>query len=253
MQVIAIDPAPKKDSTVFDGAAFLEMDAPQLRRFLQAPEHQIPETLVCWDAPLTGPRHPETAGRIAGDFSQRRIEQFFSRQETGHKACPGISVRPYSQCPHWTITRSVFSLPRTGPYDNRYEHLPFPLLPGAGDEAVGRPCIVEIHPAVAAWLWCRRTDRFESWKYKEDDQIWKEMWRIILSQTGFDWGERPHPQTDDEFDAAVGYLLGTMYVRDESNGKSGRNVVILGNRETGSFLLPAVPGLWEEWRRFVGS
>ena len=51
MQVIAIDPAPKKDSTVFDGAAFLEMDAPQLRRFLQAPEHQIPETLVCWDAP----------------------------------------------------------------------------------------------------------------------------------------------------------------------------------------------------------
>ena len=118
MQVIAIDPAPKKDSTVFDGAAFLEMDAPQLRRFLQAREHQNPETLVCWDAPLTGPRDPENAGNVAGDFSQRCIEQFFSRQVTGDKACPGISVRPYSQCPHWTITRSVLGLPRTGPYDN---------------------------------------------------------------------------------------------------------------------------------------
>ena len=157
MQVLAVDPAPKKPSTVFDGTAFYQMDASNLRSYLEAPERRTPETLVCWDAPLSGPRDPDVAGTIGGDFSQRRIEQFFSRKQTGHKACPGISVRPYSQCPHWTITRSVVGLPRSGPYDNRYEHLPFHLLPGPADEAAGRPCIVEIHPAVAAWLWCRRS------------------------------------------------------------------------------------------------
>ena len=73
------------------------------------------------------------------------------------------------------------------------------------------------------------------------------MWEIIQSETAGIWGDGPTPTNDDEFDAAVGYILGRALVGGED---CGAHVVMLGDRRTGSFLLPDSRELrskWEYW------
>ena len=249
--MIAVDPAPGQKSTVFDGTMFLRKDARDLRAYLNEPRNRTQETLLCWDAPLTGPGNPASAGTFASDFTQRRVEQFFMRTETGFKTPKGISVLGHSGCSHWTITRSLLGLPRTGPYDLDHRRLPFHLVPGPDGERAGRASVVEIHPAVAAWLWCR-DDRDGRWTYKDHMGILDEMWSIILTKVPFRWADRPAPVNHDEFDAAVGYLLGSLYLRGRNGATRGEpEVTILGDRFTGSFLLPAMPELAQRWRAWV--
>lgn len=256
MRVVAVDPAPGKESTVFDGEEFCDLAPAELRHFLNELSSAETDTLVCWDSPLTGPADPSSAGDCRGDFTQRPIDSFFSRKETGFKTPKGISVLPYGGCPHWTISRSLIGLPRMGPFDHCYDGLPFHLVPGPESERGGRACIIEIHPAVAAWLWCRREKRGRAqWVYKGSrgskasrETLRQEMWSIILRKTQFRW-TLPDPTNDDQFDAAVGYVLGSLYADEMTRGQ----VTVLGSRETGSFLLPAVPRLTQKWDRWIRS
>ena len=251
-KVISIDPAPSKESTICDGKSFCEKKAPQLRTML---EGVGPNTLICWDAPLTGPQNPDQSGKVERDFSQRCIDGFFSQGATGFKTPAGISVRPYSGCSHWTITRSLLGLPRTGPHDAKYEDLPFHLLPGEDRREAPRPAVVETHPAVAAWLWCRRKSGFpkdtERWPYKTCAGLREKMWDVICNEArGVDCLD---PDDDDDFDAAVGYLLARLYLRDRNEPESARSVVLLGKRQTGSFLVPNVKGILPRWDEFVNE
>ena len=249
LSVISVDPAPGKKSTIFDGINFSPKSSPELRSYLG---NRAADTLLCWDAPLTGPADPRSAGTQYGDFTKRLIERFF------FKTPKGISVRPYSECQHWTITRSLLGLPRTGCYDKDFQQLPYRLLPAPSSEQDARPSVVEIHPAVAAWLWCKDSRSKESaWNYKDKknkkkDEVWKELWCIVLRETGFPWASRK-PENDDEFDAAVGYILGSMYVQQLGATDGKPRVEILGCRSTGSFLLPAYPELKERWHLFLGD
>lgn len=248
MDVVAVDAAPGKASTVFDGGEFMELDARGLRGYLNRMRSRGPGTLVCWDAPLTGPRDSDDAG-VPGDFTQRLIESFFRDGKTGLKTPDGVSVRGYGGCPHWTITRSLLGLPRVGRYDVAYDELPFDLLPSASSTGDTRPSVVEIHPGVAAWLWCRHArDGDASWAYKKDSSVLSELWEIIRCMANDLWQDGPTPANDDQFDAAVGYILGRAYVAEVEVG-IGR-VSTLGDRRTGSFLLPDTPDLrarWENW------
>ena len=273
MQVVAIDPAPAKKSTMYSAdAGFQPVPVSEMRERLGALKSPV---LLCWDAPLTGPRRVEEAGFGFRDFSQRCLDSFFARtkpfrskakppssQEVkDFKAPKGISVQPYSGCPHWTISRSVLGLPRLGPYD-KCDALPFRLLPnetfGDDGKAVSKAndrFVVEIHPAVAAWLWCKdlpRTPGFPpevDWTYKGGKKeeratrarLREQMWEHIRSKIS---DTLPKPKNDDQFDAAVGYVLGRMWL----NGN--RDVLLLGNRETGSMLLPRVKGLETKWAEF---
>ena len=226
---------------------FADLDARSLGAYLVRMRSQHREMLLCWDAPLTGPREPDDAGG-RGDFTQRPIESFFRDGKRGCKAPPGVSVLGYGQCPHWTITRSLIGLPRLGPYDASYEDLPFDLLSGGRLSGHRRHVVAEIHPGVAAWLWCREQRCGNvSWAYKSDAAVLAEMWEIIRSETACIWGDGPTPTNDDQFDAAVGYILGRALVGGED---CGVRVAMLGDRRTGSFLLPDSPrlrGKWEYW------
>jgi hypothetical protein len=258
VSVVSIDPAPSKKSTVCYGDGFSEKDAGELRVLLDRFAQAGPDTLICWDAPLTGPRDAERAGQTNKDFSQRRLESFFSRQD-GLKAPKGISVLPYSGCPHWAITRSLLGLPRIGPYDARYEDLPFHLVPGERREGDPRPSVVEIHPAVAAWLWCKdekdAPQDNDGWLYKpkKNSGIREWMWRVIRRRTRSVACQDPLSGDDDDFDAAVGYLLGVLYLRDREKPKPRRKVILLGDREKGSFLVPNVDGLLDRWSGFLAK
>lgn len=84
-RVIAIDPAPAKPSTVFDGVRYARMPAPELRDYVNAIASEGFGTLVCSDAPLTGPTDLDRAGSVPYDFTKRVIERFFSLEATGSK------------------------------------------------------------------------------------------------------------------------------------------------------------------------
>lgn len=252
-RVIAIDPAPAKPSTVFDGVRYARLAATELRDRVNLIATEGAATLVCWDAPLTGPTDLDHAGSGPYDFTKRAIERFFSLKKTGFKTPKGISVLGYGACPHWTITRSMLGLPRVGTFDALESDLPFSLVTQPADLDPHRPSIVEVHPALAAWLWCRHErDDGANWLYKGDRQteckVRIEMWEIIRERTGVA-DDLPCPVTDDDFDAAIGYILGTMFVRDLAS--PSRRCTILGNARDGAFLVPCEPQLiaaWDLWR-----
>lgn len=250
MRVIAIDPAPGKESTVFEGTEYLQLSAQELREYVDQLADAKESVLVCWDAPLTGPFDPASAGSYRFDFTKRPIERFFSLNETGFKTPKGISVLGYGACPHWTISRALLGLPRVGPYDEPEKKLPLKLVADSGEKLHSRKSIVEIHPGLAAWLWCRNKRGDDAnWEYKGNKgrEIRDEMWEIVLERSGFEDDLR-QPKTDDEFDAAIGYILGKFYTQD---GKTAlRRSLILGGREHGAFLLPKISGLADAWIRW---
>lgn len=243
MRVIAIDPAPSKPSTVFDGR-FRRLAVNELAHLLRsvASDHA---TLVCWDAPLTGPRDPAVPGAWPQDYSQRLIEQFFSRYATGFKTPAGISVRPYSGCPHWALSRALIGLPRVGPWDLPEAELPFrPLLEGKQPPNPGA-YVVEVHPAVALWLWCSPLRPAEaSWDYKKDSGVFSELRDMLLHLTRL---PDISPQDDDELDALVAYVLGIKWLSQDGS------VVLLGNRSSGSFLVPNNGTISEAFAAFMAQ
>jgi hypothetical protein len=250
--VVGVDPAPTKGFAVFDGHdrnVAIEDIPTFVSSILVAGD-----TLMTWDAPLTGPPSAAIRGESAtgSAFSQRPIESFFGRSETGFKTPAGISVRGYSGCPHWAVSRYTLGLPRVGPYDDLPDDLPFRLISGDG-ERPSRGChVVEVHPAVAIWLWCRESRGVDAvWLYKKEPDLLREAWdllngiepvqRVLGGALG-----RP-PSSDDELDARVAYALGRLWLDDPDS------VTLLGGVDCGAFLIPRVPGIVEAFRSFVKS
>lgn len=174
--ILGVDPASSRGATVFDGTRFHRLRSGEIAGHVL----RSPNTLVCWDAPLTGPPN-EASQCFEGDLCTRVIEKYVGGGEVrwtddeGHlvprsqswrpkstsaEAPPkGISVRGFAGLSHWTITRRVLGLPRVGPYDAPLEALPARLLVGASASPPPpdpeRPSVVEVHPAVGLWLWLR--------------------------------------------------------------------------------------------------
>lgn len=59
----------------------------------------------------------------------------------------------------------------------------------------------------------------------------------------------PPPKTDDQFDAAVGYILGRRF--QQGLTQAPPDCTILGGRQHGSFLLPWSPELHDAWARWL--
>ena len=257
MKIVGIDPAPGKGTHIFS-EKLIFLDHTELQSFLEEIGNNKEACLICWDAPLTGPHSPNSSEIKDKDFTQRVIESFFSRQATGFKTPKGISVLGYAGCPHWAITRYMLGLPRIGKYDKGLSKLPFRLITGNDLFNSINKFVVEVHPAVAIWLWCKHLGGidFESWNYKGDLSILENIWRTlkavltehnIIAPEDLNIFTSFTPKSDDELDSFISWLLGKLWIRNP------QAVTMLGSAETGSFLVPKLPKLLRSWDQFTKS
>jgi predicted RNase H-like nuclease len=255
LRIIGVDPAPSKPTRIYSTDGLDRKDARQLLCFLTELLSSDDDVLICWDAPLTGPSNPDSDVFNVGDHTQRRIESFFNQKKLGLKVPKGISVRGYAGCPHWAISRRLIGLPRVGRWDAGWSDLPFQLVANGSCPTRSGHYIVEVHPGVALWLWCNTPAWVGSWEYKKDKNILRQVWRELrkrfentLLQSGTTFRDLEFaPEDDDELDCFVAWLLGTLWC--QGNGE----VVLLGDRETGSMLLPRVESLVECFHRFTNE
>jgi hypothetical protein len=127
--------------------------------------------------------------------------------------------------------------------------LPFNLLetdtpPNAGFH------VVEVHPAVAIWLWCReRRDAGASWDYKKSPSVIEELWSLLMGIPSIaevlSAVSKQVPTSDDVLDARVAYVLGRLWLE-----RSGL-VTLLGSADHGTFLLPQTGNIRETFATFV--
>lgn len=235
MRVIGIDVAPAKGGHVCeDGSPPKEMKPCDLDSYLKGLPDNV---LIAWDAPLTGPPDVE-AWTDCQDLTTREIERFFGPSGP-LPAPPGISVRSYCGCPHWTISRRLLGLPRVGPYDMEAE-LPFRIVTNDQDRPVTGHHVVEVHPAVAIWRWCS-AHHDGPWNYKKNQKCRDELGRLMsrrirkVEVAGAD---------DDELDAWTAWYLAHCWLER-------RGVMLLGNARTGSFLLPEEPSVQRKFEHFL--
>ena len=242
MRVIGIDVGPAKGGHIYEGGDRVCSKCPKcLSEFLDGIQDDV---LIAWDAPLTACTDPD-GQLIKSELTQRMIEAFFSTGK--YKAPRGVSVLPYSQCPHWTMSRRMLGLPRIGPHDS-VVGLPFTLIVRDDDPPkVGRN-IVEVHPALALWLWLKDV-RPGPWSYKKkESQTRERIWELVRTRFGsvlpkdlcFAGGEVPN---DDELDAVSAWLLARCWLFKQ-------NVSLLADNQTGALLLPRDEDLQQAFQRF---
>ncbi len=244
IKVIGIDPAPSKESTVFDGNNFFPFSYIKLKGCLKKIKKENTENkmLICWDAPLS------FSIDCSSPFTKRDIEKFFSQKE-GEETPKGISVMGYSTCPHWIITQNLLGYPQTN--ECNFNH-PYQLVFNQKDITLS---ITEVHPAVAIWLWCREENHgLTNWNYKgkkeENEKIIDCLIEILKSKSIIDdeviklIKEKPRKKQDDYLDAYIAWKLGQEWVT------SNQNVMILGDSNTGSFLLPYSEKLFVKFNNY---
>lgn len=199
MEVIGIDVAPREGGHVCDGKCVKHMKPAALENYLR--EALPKNVLIAWDAPLTGPHDPDKPCTNVQDLTTRKIESFFKTDEFEFKAPPGISILGYCSCPHWTISRALLGLPRVGQYDAPLGGLPFELVTNDQDRRRTGRRIVEVHPAVALWLWCKADGYEGPWRYKgpKKDENCKQRLAKFMSRRL--QNENVATACDDELDA----------------------------------------------------
>lgn len=258
-RVIGIDPAPKKPSAICyydnENLVFKALKTHELLKLMNDLKSQK-NILITWDAPLTGPPILEHGGEEHPEcyFYHRCIETFFRKNED-FKTPAGISTLGYAGCPHWAITKAATGLPILGPYCSRSEVLPFHHI--VSDEnrlSEQKPNIIEVHPAAAIYFGLHFSGQHEGikdWRYKKYKSVRKELFEKLMATffkdipIKIDFGQI---KSDDHLDAFVGWALGYLYAQGKKE-----EVQILGNRCTGSMLLPHNKGLTLDFYNFIKS
>lgn len=271
MKVIGIDPAPSKKTVIYDGKKFIEVLPAELKVYLK--EFQE-DTLICWDAPLTGGM-PEKFKGGYNPFFQRKIEQLINKKIkklNDNKEVKGISTIGYAGCPHWAITQHCFGLPLINDEFKPKRQTTFELITSQNEReklSSKKNYIVEVHPALALWLWLKDSDVM-NWNYKgssrkdnnisENNQsenktkIFNELAKKLFDKFGkpkaiiepknekggkykVEAEKKPKNMTDDHLDAYIAWLLGALWLTQlEKNDK----VRLIGNEKKGAMLLPLV-------------
>lgn len=238
-KIIGIDPGMSKASTVCmlndnNEIVIKDYNHDELRILLDDNANSNEKVLIAWDAPLTAIAEPNKSSKyLNNDFTQRKIEQFFSRKEYGYKTPKGISVLGYGGCPHWTITQHMLGYPIMSRFHKEQEELPFKLMHEVDELKTHNKLLVEVHPAVALWMWVGKT--FKIWNYKKDKARLQTFVNILLKDEKtriINEFKIPEIESDDHLDSLIAFLLAHFLVNNQEK------VMLLGNQQTGSFLLP---------------
>lgn len=223
VEVLGIDPAPSKQTVVWlDSGPPRRMGPGDLRGFLEGRLASSARLLVTWDSPL--------AFDSALSFSDRPVDRAvrrWVRQQLGDRRieAKAVSVRPFSGCPHWTVSCHVLGLPFGSRLGNLQPCNGAFALPSAGEGMV-----VETHPAVALAMWwidLGLTEPFPRYKGFKGNA---DVCASIASTLGF---PKAAGIDDDVLDAYVGWRLGVDFVQ----GKA----VLLGTAQAGNYLVPDGP------------
>jgi hypothetical protein len=241
VRIIGIDVGPAKGGHIYEGGDTVFSKCPKcLSEFIKGINNDV---LIAWDAPLTACIDPD-GWLVESDLTRRVIEAFFSTGK--YKALKGVSVLPYSGCPHWTISRRIFGLPRIGQYDT--VELPFTLIVRNDDRPQTGRNIVEVHPALALWRWLSNEHPRSSWIYKKNTKACGEIWKLLREKfeselpldLTFARGEDPN---DDELDAVSAWLLARRWLFEP-------DVSLIGDDQTGALLLPSDADLQQKFQLF---
>ncbi|MEN4053165.1 MULTISPECIES: DUF429 domain-containing protein [Sulfurimonas] len=248
--VLGIDPAPAKESVVFDGREFHSFFPKELKAYIQS--HQEP-LFISWDAPLSA-----ALDDAYFSLTIRPIERFFNRLGRHAKEFgipEGITTLGFSGCPHWTLSQYIFALPQLN--DELQHKSGFELvMEHQTNLQNNKKYITEIHPALSMWMFLKEKLDNEvlfqnSWKYKGDrkketlerrERLSAEM--IFLAEEIFNLNDIVI-RSDDELDAFVCWIMGKLYVM------GNQRAYIYGSQKVGSFLLPYEKEVLETFTEYL--
>lgn len=229
MHVIGIDPAPTKETAVFDGQSFTFWSAHEVAEGVASLAAAHDDLLLAWDAPLgldPGPSH----------FYSRQVDKVAKRVIAGWVAegrveAKAIGVAHAAGCPHNLLTQAALGLPVGGP------KAPWRLC-GVGDPAprAGR-WLVEVHPAVALGAWWPGPGPMPRYKAggKSSASRVREARRGVVSwlqrEHAFPAGE-PASFTDDHIDAWLAWRLASLLLEG--------GAAAWGPEGGGYYLMPAL-------------
>lgn len=235
-KIIGIDPAPSKKNTVYDGNDFHSYCYGGLKDFLKKIKTENENVLICWDAPLSFSMKDVT--NKTSPLYKRKIEYFFSLKDA-YKTPTGISVLGYAGCSHWVISQYLLGFPKISSFERNFIP-PFELIFDKKDISHS---VTEVHPAVAIWLWLKaHNSKVNNWNYKKDKNSFKNLKHELIQHNIIP--ENIEMKNDDYLDAYIAWKLGREWVEDKNN------VEILGNANTGSFLLPYDNALFKKFNNY---
>ena len=228
MKAIGIDPAPSKKNVIFDGEKFKEYEIDNLKNFIQNFVNK--DILVCWDAPLAFNVNIK-------DFYYRPIEKFF-KYHNKDSLPKGISMMSIAGCPHWLMSQYVVGYPAVNCENNEIS-----LIIKKEDLQANKLKIVEVHPALAIWIWLK-DENIEEWKYKKEKQIFEKILRILKDKNIVNLDLPKH--NDDYLDAYIAWKLGDMLINEPES------VMLLGD-ESGCILLPKDEEIKSKFNEFKNN
>jgi len=237
MKILGIDPAPSKNSVVFDGKEFKEYNVNNLKKFIKSFKDN--EVLICWDAPLDFDIN-------FANFYYRPIELFFkanNKKENDYQVelPKGISMSPIAGCPHWLMSQYVIGYPAI-----YYQNNEIFLIRKEEDlqkHQQNRLKIIEVHPALAIWIWLKEEkDNDKKWQYKKDKKVFKEILELLLKKEIISYEDKNNiiNYNDDYLDSYIAWKLGYMLINNPEK------VMLLDN-----MLLPIDYSIKEKYENFL--
>ena len=257
MRVLGIDPAPAKDSVIFDGQEFQHFSPKQLKEHIDRLSMQEESLFIAWDAPLSAAMDEENFS-----LTIRKIERFFNRNGRYAKELhipEGISTLGFSSCPHWTLSQYLFGYPVINPHFCRNIEFELVMDNEILQKSRAGHFLTEIHPALSMWILLKDIiddELFDaSWKYKGDSSketkkrshiIVEHLFALEFVQEYIDTISL-RIITDDELDAFVCWLMGRALINNDPR------VRIYGDRSNGSFLLPFDAEIYNKLNSYLYS
>ncbi len=244
MKLISIDVHAQKQSNVYDGR-LRALTVPELRAYLNRLRESGDEATIILNAPITGyVREFEEIPSFSPALN-RGIEYFFRNKGFGYSTTQvkGITVTGYSRLTYWTLVQQLFHLNLS---KNTYGKAFVPVH-DAEELSLSSVNLVETQSDVALWL---LTGPGAAWDLGNKKNGFADFRDAFCASSPL-----PLPpsllqalqRTQDlhAFNCVFSYVMAHLWL----GGREG--IGILGNRYTGSFLLPVDEPLLSSFTFFV--